>query len=75
MTFLAVAKALAPLAFSHPNPFSVLIYRRFSTMAWAEDAGHRIVGFGEEVMNGSCLAILASKSMKSLREIYGAYIN
>jgi LmbE family N-acetylglucosaminyl deacetylase len=76
MTSLAVVKALAPLAFRHPNSYSVLIYRCFSTKAWVENAaGHRVLGFGEEVMNQKCHAILASKSMKARREVYGGYTN
>ena len=75
VTVLAVVKALTSLALCHPNRYGVLIYRCFSTEDWVEDAEQRILGFGKEVMDHKCQAILASQSMKARREVFGGYTN
>jgi LmbE family N-acetylglucosaminyl deacetylase len=75
MTILAVVKALTSLISCHPNRYSILIYRCFSTEGWVENAEQRILGFGKEVMDRKCHAILASQSMKARREVFGGYTN
>lgn len=75
VTVLAVVKALTSLVLRHPNRYGVLIYRCFSTEDWVEDAEKQILGFGKEVMDRKCQAILASQSMKARREVFGGYTN
>jgi len=75
VTTLAVVKALSSLILCHPKCYSILIYRCFSTEGWVENVEQRILGFGQEVMDRKCHAILANQSMKARREVFGGYTN